>query len=72
MPPEKTSLMDYQDALLELLSSELSQEAVLETLKTDARFASYQDYIEKFDPDMVSVACELMGKWAKRQDESGF
>lgn len=67
--PEKSPLIDYQDALLELLSSGLSQDAILETLKTDTRFAGYQDYVEKFDPDMVAVACELIGKWAKRRQD---
>jgi hypothetical protein len=65
--PEKSPLADYQDALLALLSSGLSQEEIFETLKTDSRFAEYQDYVKKFDPDMVAVACELMGKWAKRR-----
>jgi hypothetical protein len=63
--PEKSPLEEYQDALLELLSSELPQEAIFERLKTDPRFERYQDYIKDFDPDMVAVACELMGKWAK-------
>ncbi len=67
MDPEKSPLIEYQDALLDLLSSGLAQDAVLQTLKTDARFAAYQDYIEQFDPDMVAVACELMGKWAIRK-----
>lgn len=63
---KKSTLADYQDALLELLSSGLSQDEVIKQLKTDHRFISYQDYVKEFDPDMVAVACELMGKWAKR------
>jgi ATP-dependent helicase/DNAse subunit B len=62
---EKSPLVEYQDGLLELLSSGLSQDEILETLKTDPRFESYQDYLDGFDPYMVAVACELMGKWAK-------
>ena len=65
--PEESPLIDFQDALLELLSSGQPQEVVLEALKTDPRFQPYQDYINGFDPDMVAVACELMGKWAKRK-----
>jgi hypothetical protein len=63
---EKSLLLDYQDALLELLSSDLSQDAIFDTLETDPRFECYRDYVREFDQDMVAVACELMGKWAKR------
>lgn len=62
------SLVEYQDALLELLSSGLPEHVILEALKTDPRFEDYQDYIKQFDPDMVAVACELMVRWAKRND----
>ena len=62
-----TALMDYQDALLDILSSGLPQDDILEAIATELRFASYRDYIASFDPDMVAVACELMGKWAKRK-----
>jgi hypothetical protein len=64
---EKSQLLEYQDALLELLSSEQSQDEILETLETDPRFECYRDYVKQFDPDMLAVACELMGKWAKRR-----
>lgn len=64
---EKSPLEEYQDALIELLSSGLSQDEVLQALETDHRFESYRDYVKDFDPDMVAVACELMGKWAKRK-----
>lgn len=77
MPPEQpeqpaaseplAALINYQDALLELLSSGLPQGTIVEALKTDPRFTQYEDYIAQFDPDMVAVACELMGKWAKRK-----
>ena len=65
---EKSSLENYQEALLEMLSSGLSNEDILETLKTDPRFECYQEYVDEFDPDMVAVACELIGKWAKRKE----
>jgi hypothetical protein len=65
--PEQTPLMEYQDALLELLSSGLSQDAILAVLKADARFEGYREYVRAFDPDMVAVACELIGTWAKRK-----
>ncbi len=65
--PEKSELIEYQDALLELLSSGLHQSIILERLETDQRFERYRDYVREFDPDMVDVACELMGKWAKRK-----
>jgi hypothetical protein len=64
---DESSIVDYQDALMEVLSSNLSQELIFERLKTDPRLREYQNYISKFDPDMVAVACELMGKWAKRK-----
>ena len=64
---EKPLLLEYQDALLELLSSGSSRDAILATLNADPRFEGYQDYVKEFDPDMVAVACELMGKWAKRK-----
>jgi hypothetical protein len=67
---EKSLLTLYQDALLELLSSGLPQDAILETLRTDPRFEYYQDYVREFDPDMVAVACELMGTWAKQKKNS--
>ncbi len=63
---EKSPLAEYQDALLELLSSGKPQSVIIETLATDSRFEPYRDYVKDFDPDMVEVACELMGKWAKR------
>ncbi|MBX9696429.1 MAG: hypothetical protein K2Z81_28840 [Cyanobacteria bacterium] len=66
--PDTSPLADYQDALLELLSSNLPFEEVLEKLRTDPRFEHYQDYVKDFDPDMVAVACELMGKWARRKE----
>lgn len=63
---EKPTLAAYQDALVELLSSELSTDAVIEKLQTDPSFECYREYVSDFDPDMIAVACELMGKWAKR------
>lgn len=67
--PEEEKLAEYQDALLELLSSGLSQDEVFESLRTDPRFQNYRKYVDEFDPDMVAVACELMGKWSQRTDE---
>lgn len=65
--PEEFELADYQDALMELFSSGLSQDQLREALKTDPRFERYRDYVNQFDPDMVAVACELMWKWAKKK-----
>lgn len=64
--PELSPLMEYQDALLELLSSEKTLVEIVEILNTDPRFEHYRDYIDQFDPDMIEVARELMGKWAQR------
>lgn len=64
---EKSPLEEYQDALLELLASGLSQDEIFAALRTDPSFECYRDYVKEFDPDMVAVACELMGKWAKRR-----
>jgi hypothetical protein len=65
--PEESSLSEYQDALLELFISGLSQEEIFEQLNSGARFANYREYVGEFDPDMVAVACELMVKWAKHK-----
>lgn len=67
---DEASLAEFQDALAELLSSELSQEEILAMLKSEPRFKHHQQYIESFDRDMVAVACELMGKWARRKEQS--
>ncbi|MFA6210874.1 MAG: hypothetical protein WCT03_23815 [Candidatus Obscuribacterales bacterium] len=66
---EDLKYSEFQNALLELLSSDISEDAILAILKSDARFEDYRDYVEQFDPDMVAVACELMGKWARRKPE---
>jgi hypothetical protein len=66
---EDLKYAEFQNALLELLSSDISEDAILAILKSDARFEDYRDYVEQFDPDMVAVACELMGKWARRKVE---
>jgi hypothetical protein len=65
--PEEPSLVDFQDALLELLTDGLSRDDIFAALKTDPRFQPFKDYVGQFDPDMVEVACDLMGKWAKRR-----
>ncbi len=65
---KQSLLAQYQDALQELLSSGLTHDEILEALRTDSRFKSYDEYIKQFDPDMVAVACELMGKWAKHKE----
>ncbi len=66
---ENSRLQEYQDALQELLSSGLPQIEILESLHKDPRFEYYRDYVKGFDPDMVAVACELIGKWAIRNQE---
>lgn len=67
--PEPSPLQEYQDALLELLSSGKTHGEIVEILNKDPQFETYRDYISQFDPDMVEVARELMGKWAQRVDE---
>ena len=64
--PEKPTLGDYQNALVELLSSGLSAEEVISQLRQDIRFAHYHEYIDGFDSDMIAVAGELVRKWAKK------
>ena len=66
---DESQLIQFQDALLELLSSGLPLEYVLETLRADSRFDTYRDYVNEFDPDMVAVACELMGQWSLRKED---
>lgn len=66
---DKSNLLAYQNALVELLSSGKTHAEIMESLKTDPKFEHYREYIDQFDPDMVEVARELMGKWAQRVDE---
>ncbi len=66
--PETTQLLKFQDALLELLSSGKTHAEIVEILKVDPQFENYREYIDQFDPDMVEVARELMGKWAQRKE----
>ncbi len=65
---DKSTLADFQNALNELLASGKSHAEIMEALRTDPVFHDYRDYINQFDPDMVEVARELMGKWAKRKE----
>lgn len=66
---EDKPLRDFQNALVELLASGVAPDDVIAALKDDERFACYKDYIDKFDPDMVAVASELMGVWAVRRPD---
>ena len=66
---DASKLLQYQNALAELLCSGKTHAEILELLKTDRKFEHYREYIDQFDPDMVEVARELMGKWAQRVDE---
>lgn len=66
---EQSQLAEYQDALIELLSQGLSQAEIMAKMKSDSRFEHFEAYVNEFDPDMVAVACELMGKWAKYRDD---
>ncbi len=65
---EESDFKRFQDALAELLASGLTQSEILDTLKADSRFDCYREYVDSFEPDMVAVACELMGRWAKRKE----
>ena len=64
---EDLKYSEFQNALLDLLASALPEETIIATLKSDSRFDDYRDYVDQFDPDMVAVASELMGKWARRK-----
>lgn len=64
---EDLKYSEFQNALLDLLASGLPEEIIIATLKSDSRFDDYRDYVDQFDPDMVAVASELMGKWARRK-----
>lgn len=64
---EDLKYSEFQNALLGLLASGLPAETIIATLKSDSRFDDYRDYVDQFDPDMVAVASELMGKWARRK-----
>lgn len=68
--PDASKLLEYQNALIELLSSGKTHAEIMESLKTGPNFEHYQEYIDQFDPDMVEVARELMGKWAQRVDDT--
>jgi len=68
--PENATLQNFQDALLELLSSGKDFYEIVETLNCNPNFDDYREYVDEFDPDMIEVARELMGKWAQRADET--
>ncbi len=68
--PDASKLLEYQNALVALLSSGKTHAEIMENLKTDPNFEHYREYIDQFDPDMVEVARELMGKWAQRVDDA--
>ena len=65
-----SSLVDFQDNLMTLLSSGASPTEVQERLLSDPCFEGYREYVSGFDLDMIAVACELMQKWAVRTKES--
>lgn len=66
---DKSQLADFQNALNTLLASGKSHAEIMEVLQKDPVFDNYREYINQFDPDMVEVAQELMGKWAKRTQD---
>ncbi|MBK9619415.1 MAG: hypothetical protein IPO31_09540 [Candidatus Obscuribacter sp.] len=66
---DQAKLSEYQDALIELLASGMSEGEVMQHLQTDKRFEYYRDYVSQFDPDMVAVASELICKWAIRKPD---
>lgn len=72
---EQTSMSDendfevFQEVLVELLTSGMTYDVILERLKSDVRLADYQEYIRGFDPDMIAVASEITIKWARRKSE---
>lgn len=68
--PDTIKLQEFQDALNELLASGKSHAAIIKELNSNPQFEDYRAYINEFDPDMVEVARELMGKWAQRVDEA--
>jgi len=68
--PDTLKLQEFQDALNELLASGKSHAEIMEELNSNPQFESYREYISEFDPDMVEVARELMGKWAQRVNDA--
>ena len=68
--PDTLKLQEFQDALNELLASGKSHKEIMQELNSKPEFEEYRHYINEFDPDMVEVARELMGKWAQRVEES--
>ena len=67
---EISTLIEFQDTLMELLVSGLSEGEIIERLKSDPRFSEeFGSYVEQFDADMVAVACELVSSWSMQKSE---
>ena len=64
-------LASYQRALLAILSSGASTEEIQERLRSEPEFRPFQKYVESFEPRMIEVAVELIGKWGCRDAEEG-
>ena len=64
---EERELAEFQAALLEVLGSGLSAEAMLESLSRHPAAESFRDYLDSFEPRMLAVAAELVAKWGVRR-----
>jgi hypothetical protein len=60
------ALATFQEALLELLDSHESPEAVLRALAAREELLPFRDYVSTFDVRSVAVAMDLVKKWGVR------
>jgi hypothetical protein len=60
------SLAETQGEMLEVLSKDMTPQMVLEHLRRSELCCHYLDYIETWEPRMIEVAQELVGKWGRR------
>ena len=59
-------IADFQNALLELLDSNIPAREMQESLNSDKVFKPFESYISSFNLEMIEVAAELVKKWGHR------
>jgi hypothetical protein len=64
--PPDDALLRYQDALMNLLASNVPVSEIQKRLREDEVFQPYKNYVESFEPRMIEVAIELINKWGQR------
>lgn len=65
---DEATLERYQARLLELLLAGTEPEALRAELRSDPELASLHEYIDGLDPHALTVARELVARWAPKPD----